>query len=97
MATYIKGNTIHSALHIDINRSKLMPMSHSELITLRSKDNSLKAIFYEEVSAIGKRVFNRSKQRLQQIMEIKKPSGGQHVIDPGDFYQMASRCLYFQR
>ena len=73
MAAYhVKGNTIHSTLNRDINESKLTPQSHNEFRTLRSMYGHLKAVFSEEVSMIGKKLFNRRNDRLQQIMGTKK-------------------------
>ena len=38
MAMYhVKGNTIHSGLHADINKDRLTPLTSSELNTLHSK------------------------------------------------------------
>ena len=70
IAYHVKGNTIHNALHIDFSKSKLAPLSHSELKCLRSKYISLKFIFYEEVSRLGKRLFNKSNQGLQICVQI---------------------------
>ena len=78
---------MHSALCIDIHESKLTVLSHSELNILRSKYRSLKATIYEEVSMIGKRLFNKSNQRLQQI--LGNIFGGLHVITLGNLYQIA--------
>ena len=55
MAAYhVKGNTIHSGLHIDINKDKLSPLTSSELNTLRSKYLQSKVLFYDEISMVGR-------------------------------------------
>ena len=55
MAAYhVKGNTIHSGLHIDINKDKLTPLTSSELNTLHSKYLQSKAIFNDEISMVGR-------------------------------------------
>ena len=55
MAAYhVKENTIHSGLHIDINKDKLTPLTSSELNTLHSKYLHSKAIFYDEISMVGR-------------------------------------------
>ena len=55
MAAYhVKGNTIHSGLHIDINKEKLTPLTSSELNTLQSKYLQSKALFYDEISMVGR-------------------------------------------
>ena len=90
MAAYhVKGNTIHSGLHIDINKDKLTPLTSSELNTLRSKYLQSKALFYDEISMVGRRLWNKGDQRLKEIFGTKKDFGGLHVIAVGDFYQMA--------
>ena len=65
MAAYhINGNTIHSGLHIDINKKDATPLSYSELNTLRSKYNKIKAVFSDEISMVGRELFKKSEKRL---------------------------------
>ena len=90
MAAYhINGNTIHSGLHIDINKKDATPLSYSELNTLRSKYNKIKAVFFDEISMVGRELFKKSEKRLREIMGTTKPFGGLHVLAVGDFFQMA--------
>ena len=90
MAAYhINGNTIHSGLHININKKELAPLNDSQLNMLRSKYHKTIAVMYEEVSMVGRDLFKKSEKRLQQIMGTTKPFGGLHVIAIGDFFQMA--------
>ena len=54
MAAYhVKGNTIHSGLHIDINKDKLTPLTSSELNALHSKYLQSKALFNNEIAMGG--------------------------------------------
>ena len=46
-------------------------------------------LFLEEVSMIGRGIFKKVNQQLQQIFGTMKPFGNLHVIAIGDFYQMA--------
>ena len=90
MAAYhLKGNTIHSGLHININRGKLVPLGNSEKNTLRSKLLEAKVLFVDEISMVGTRLWQKVNQRLQEIFGSRKVFGGLHVIAIGDFYQMA--------
>ena len=90
MAAYhINGNTLHSGLHIDINKKDTTPLSYSELNTLRSKYNKIKVVFFDEISMVGRERFKKSEKRLQEIMETTKPFGGLHVLAIDDFFQMA--------
>ena len=60
MAAYhVKGNTIHSGLHIDINKGKLTPLTSSELNTLRSKYLQSKSLFNDEISMVGRCLWNK--------------------------------------
>ena len=68
MAAYhVKGNTIHSGLHKDINKDKLTPLTSSELNTLHSKYLQSKAIFHDEISMMGRHLWNKGNQRLKEI------------------------------
>ena len=85
MAAYhVKGNTIHSGLHIDINREKLTPLTSSELNRLRSKYLQSKVLFYDEISMVGRQLWNKADQKLKEIFGTKKDFGGLHVIAAGD-------------
>ena len=46
MASYhVKGNTLHSGLHIDLNKAKPTPLGNSEKNTLHAKYFKSKAVF----------------------------------------------------
>ena len=65
MAAYhINGNTTHSGLHIDINKKDATPLSYSELNSLRSKYNKMKAVFFDEISMVGRELFKKGEKRL---------------------------------
>ena len=85
----MKGNTVHSGLHIDINKDMLIPLTSSELNTLHSKYLKSKALFNDEISMVGRGLWNGGDQRLGEIFGTKEDFGGLHVIVVGDFYQMA--------
>ena len=81
MAAYhVKGNTIHSGLHIDINKDRLTPLTSSELNTLHSKYLKSKALFNDEISMVGRCLWNKGDQRLKEIIGTKEDFGGLHVI-----------------
>ena len=90
MAAYhVKGNTIHSGLHMDINKDRLKPLTSSELNTLCSKYLHSKALFNGEISMVSRRLWNKGDQRLKEIFGTKEDFGGLHVIVVEDFFQMA--------
>ena len=74
IAYHVKGNTIHSGLHVDINKDKLTLLTSSELNTLHSK------YLHDEISMVGRRLWNKGNQRLKEIFGTKKDFGGLHVI-----------------
>ena len=80
-AYHVKGNTIHSGLHIYINKDRLTPLTSSELNTLCSK-----YLFNDEISMVGRCLWNKGDQRLKEIFGTKEDFGGLHVIVVGDFY-----------
>ena len=88
-AYHVKGNTLHSGLHININSKDLSSLNGESLARLQQKYVNVKVLFLEEVSMIGRGLFKKVNQRLQQIFGTTKVFGGLHVIAIGDFYQMA--------
>ena len=88
-AYHVKGNTLHSGLHININSNTLSSLNGEALARLQQKYINVKVLFLEEVSMIGRGIFTKVNQRLQQIFGTNKPFGNLHVIAIGDFYQMA--------
>ena len=65
MAAYhINGNTIHSGLHININKKELALINDSELNMLRSKYHKTIAVMYEEVSMVGRDLFKKTEETL---------------------------------
>ena len=73
MASYdVQGNTLHSGLHIDLNKAKPTPLGNSEKNTLQSKYFETKAVFYDEMSMVGRELFNESIYRLREIFGTGK-------------------------
>ena len=64
VAYHINGNTIHSGLHIDINKKDSTLLSYNELNTLRSKCNKIKAVFFDEISMVGRELLRKVKKGL---------------------------------
>ena len=90
MASYhVKGNTLHSGLHIDLKKAIPTPLGNSEKNTLCAKYFETKAVFYDEMSMVGRELFNKSEYRLREIFGTGKTFGNLHVIVVGDIFQMA--------
>ena len=89
MASYVKGNTLHSGIHIDLNKTKPTLLSNSEKNTLHAKYFETKAVFYDEMSMVSRELFNKSEYWLREIFGTGKTFGNLHVIVVGDFFQMA--------
>ena len=88
-AYHVKGNTLHSGLHININSTELSSLNGDTLARLQQKYINVKVLFLEEVSMIGRALMKKVNQRLQQIFGTTSNFGNLHVIAIGDFYQMA--------
>ena len=90
MAAYhIGGNTIYSALNVNLNRSNLKPLTSDVLNSLQVKHMNLKVVFIDEISMVGYELFKKLEQRLWEIMGSPKPFGNLHITAIGDFYQLA--------
>ena len=50
---------------------------------------SLRQFFYDEMSMVGRELFDKSECRLREIFGTGNTFGGLHVIVVGDFFQMA--------
>ena len=60
MASYhVKGNTPHSGLHIDLNKAKPTPLGNSEKNTLHAKYFETNAVFYDEMSMVGRELLKK--------------------------------------
>ena len=54
-----------------------------------SKYLQSKALINDEISMVGRCLWNKGDQRLKEIFGTKEDFGGLHVIVVGDFFQMA--------
>lgn len=89
MAAYhIGGNTIHSALYININRCEMTTLTLPVKNSLQAKYGHLQMVFIDEISMVGYEIFKKLEKRLRVIMDNDAPFGGLHIIAIGDFYQL---------
>ena len=86
---HVKGNTLHSRCHIDLNKAKPTPLGNSERNILCAKYFETKAVFYDEMSVVGRELFNKSEYKLREIFGPGKTFGNLHVTVVDDFFQMA--------
>jgi exonuclease III len=85
----VGGLTIHSAFNIPADQGfKFKPLDMQQLCTFQTKYKSLKIVFIDEISMVGKRMFNFINLRLQEIMGCTRPFGGVSVIVFGDLFQL---------
>ena len=88
-AHHVGGQTVHSAFHIPADQGfNYKPLDMQQLSSFQSKFKSLKIVFIDEISMVGKRMFNFINLRLQEIMGYVQPFGGVFVIAFGDLYQL---------
>lgn len=59
-----------------------------QLSTYQTEFRCLKVLFIDEISMVGKKMFNFINQRLQEIMGCLEPFGGVSVIAFGDLFQL---------
>ena len=86
----IHGNTIHSALQVPASQSlKLYKrLDAGRLNSLRSRLQGLKVIFLDEISMVGKSMFDiQVNKRLQDIKGCNKDFGGVSIIAIGDVFE----------
>ena len=93
-AHIIKGMTIHSALKTPFNNvgPNYIPLTVSTLNTLRSEMSNLKFVIIDEISMCGNNLFNYVDRRLQDIMGLRVPFGGVHMLCIGDLFQLQPVC-----
>lgn len=85
----IKGNTLHSAFKIPVNRGfSYTTLDSDRLNTIRTQLRQLQVIFIDEISMVGSGMFNFLNLRLQQITDTNRPFGGLSTIAVGDLYQV---------
>ena len=85
----IKGNTLHSAFKIPVNRGfSYCALHRDRLNTIRTQLRKLQVVFIDEISMVGSGMFNFLNLRLQQITDTDRPLGGLSIIAVGDLYQL---------
>ena len=85
----IKGNTLHSAFNIPVNRGfSFCTLDRDRLNSIRTPLRKLQVIFIDEISMVGIGMFNFLNLRLQQITDTNRPFGGLSIIAVGDLYQL---------
>ena len=85
----IGGSTIHSAFHIRASQGyNFKALDLQQLNTLRCRFHDLKMIFIDEISMVGRNLFNFINLRLQEVFSVSKPFGGVSVVAFGDLFQL---------
>ena len=85
----IGGSTIHSAFCIPANHGfHFKPLDMQQLNTLRAYFNDLKVIIIDEISMVGRSMFNFINLRLQEIKGCTKPFGDISILAVGDLFQL---------
>jgi hypothetical protein len=85
----VSGMTLHSALSIPTQQSlhEYRFMDSSKLCETRSEYKDLKAVFFDEVSLVGKTMLAFVDQRLRQFTKKNNFMRGLHMIFVGDLFQ----------
>uniref|UniRef100_A0A8D8WGM7 ATP-dependent DNA helicase n=2 Tax=Cacopsylla melanoneura TaxID=428564 RepID=A0A8D8WGM7_9HEMI len=83
----MEGMTINSVLHI-FSQNMDMVLGPDALNTLRAQLRHTRLFIIDEVSMVGRRMFGKVNDRLQEVFGNKKCFGGRSVIVFGDFNQL---------
>ena len=85
----IGGKTIHSAFCIPANQGfTFKPLDMQQLNTMRSRFHDLKIVIIDEISMVGRSMFNYINLRLQEIMGNTRPFGNVSILAVGDLFQL---------
>ena len=85
----IKGCTIHSAFCLPVGQGfKYKPLDMQQLNCMRTKFSDLKLLIIDEISMVGRGMFDFINITLQEIKGCKRPFGGISVIAVGDLFQL---------
>lgn len=67
---------------------KFKPLDMQQSCSYQTKYKYLKIVFIDEISMVGKRMFNLINLRLQELTGSTEPFGGVSVIAFGDIFQL---------
>ena len=85
----VGGNTIHSAFCIPASQGfSYKPLNMQQLNSFQSKYRYLTVVFIDEISMVGRKMFNYINTRLQEIKGNTEPFGGVSINAFGDLYQL---------
>ena len=85
----IGGNTIHSAFCIPVSQGfQFKPLDMQQLNTMRALYLELKVVIIDEISMVGRGMFNFINLRLQEVMGSVRPFGGISILAVGDLFQL---------
>lgn len=85
----IGGMTIHSAFGIPANQGfSFKPLDMQQLNSFRARYNSLRLVIIDEISMVGRSMFNYMNLRLQEIKGCTLPFGGVSILAVGDLFQL---------
>ena len=85
----IVGTTIHSAFCIPVSQGfHFKPLDMQQFNTMRSRFHDLKIVIINEISMVGRNMFNFINLRLQEIMGTNIPFGGLSILAVGDLFQL---------
>lgn len=88
-AHHIGGMTIHSAFCIPVSQGfNFKPLDMQQLNVLRSRYQNLRILIIDEISMVGRGMFNFINLRLQEITGCTKAFGGISILAVGDLYQL---------
>ena len=89
-ATYhVRGNTIHSALHIAANQKlEHRSLNTNSLNSFRNQLGLISLVIIDEISMVGFRMLNCIHQCFIELTQSKEDFGGISIIAVSDLFQL---------
>ena len=85
----IGGKTVHAAFCIPANQGfHFKPLDMQQLNSMRACYQDLKVVIIDEISMVGRSMFNFINLRLQEVMGCTRPFGNVSILAVGDLYQL---------
>ena len=84
----VKGVTLQTALSIDLDTSKIKPISDKIKADKIKQFQEIEQICIDEISLVNKGLFAQVDYRLRELKENRKPFGNINIIILGDWAQL---------
>ena len=90
-ARHVDGDTVHACMGLIPHREMsldVQQLGSDRLNTIRTKYSQVEMVIIDEISLIGRGMFNMIDMRCREIFACQAPFGGKHVLVFGDLFQL---------